>query len=565
MSDRSFSYRFRPPLAAPQERGGRPPAYSRTVEDGMLVERDVAVGMRDGTLILVDVFRPTGEEPAAPLIAWGPYGKHGHTRMSVSFPGSGVEDKGLSHHTIFEAPDPTFWVPRGYAVINVDPRGTWYSQGRATYLSVEEARDYYDLIEWAGTRDWSNGRVGLTGVSYLTQSQWQVAALSPPHLAAINPWEGWSDIYREVVRHGGIPETRFWGSGYIAGRWGHSTTEVEDLMLETRERPFFDDYWRSKIAPLADIKVPAYVVASWSDQGLHTRGTLEAFKAISSPQKWLEVHGRKKWAHYYEKESLARQATFFDKFLHGRESEVDSWPPVRLELRERYGVGLHLEESEWPLARTRHAPLHLDAATGSLRPEPPETEAVASYSADGATGAPDGATFEITFAGTTDLVGHMSLKLWLKSETANDADIFVVVQKLDAAGEPVPFAFYGVFEDGPAALGWLRASHRELDEGRSTPWQPVLLHRRELPLVPGEPTPMHIEIWPSATRFHAGEKLRLTIRGRDMFRYEHAPVQALHEDSVNCGVYGICTGGRYDSRLLVPVADTSPSDEAADV
>lgn len=119
-----------------------------------------------------------------------------------------------------------------------------------------------------------SGQVGLSGVSYLTSSQWRVAALNPPHLAAFNPWEGWSDTYREVVRHGGIPETWFWP--YLAGRWGHSTTRVEDLAAETQEHPFFDAFWASKAAEFSAIKAPAYVVASWTDQGMHTRGTLEA-------------------------------------------------------------------------------------------------------------------------------------------------------------------------------------------------------------------------------------------------------------------------------------------------
>lgn len=82
-------------------------------------------------------------------------------------------------------------MPKGYAIVNPDPRGTWYSEGDATFLSPQEDEDFYDLIEWAGTQPWSNGKVGLSGVSYLTSSQWRVAGLKPPHLAAINPWEGW--------------------------------------------------------------------------------------------------------------------------------------------------------------------------------------------------------------------------------------------------------------------------------------------------------------------------------------------------------------------------------------
>ena len=275
--------RFRAPLFDPASKGAKPPVYARRVESGVVIETDVAVALRDGATIYVDVYRPV-DAIAAPLIAWGPYGKHGHTQYSVNFPKAGVDDRGMSDYTAFEAPDPFYWAPKGYAVIYPDPRGTWHSEGRATYLSDQEAQDYADLIEWAGTRDWSNGKVGLSGVSYLTSAQWRVVELNPPHLAAINPWEGWTDTYREVARHGGIPETSFWE--YLPGRWGHSVTEVEDLRRETAEREFIDEFWASKAAKLERIKVPAFVCASWTDQALHTRGTLEGFRRISSPQKW---------------------------------------------------------------------------------------------------------------------------------------------------------------------------------------------------------------------------------------------------------------------------------------
>ena len=72
-----------------------------------------------------------------------------------------------------------------------------------------DAQDYYDLIEWAASQPWCAGRVGLMGVSYLAMSQWHVAALKPPHLRAIVPWEGVTDLYRELAFHGGIPETKF--------------------------------------------------------------------------------------------------------------------------------------------------------------------------------------------------------------------------------------------------------------------------------------------------------------------------------------------------------------------
>jgi uncharacterized protein len=181
-----------------------------TGPDGIIIERDVPVPIRGGVTVYADVFRPADEPPAPPLIAWSPYGKHAGPQLPERYPDGGVAPGQLSPYTAFESPDPVYWTALGYAVVNADIPGTWYSGGDATFLSPEEALYGHDLIEWAGTQSWSNGRMGLSGVSYLTSSQWTIAATRPPHLAAINPWEGWSDTYREVARHGRIPETYFW-------------------------------------------------------------------------------------------------------------------------------------------------------------------------------------------------------------------------------------------------------------------------------------------------------------------------------------------------------------------
>jgi predicted acyl esterase len=149
----------------------------------------------------------------------------------------------------------------------------------------------------------------------------------------------------------------------------------------------------------------------------------------------------------------------------------------------------------------------------------------------------------------------MKLKIHMAAEAADDMDIFVGVQKLDARGRFVGMAYYAMFDDGPVALGWLRASHRELDPARSTDYQPVLSHRREFKLKPGEIVPLEIEIWPSGTRFEQGETLRLIVQGADINQYpkDKAPVYFRHEDSVNRGRHIIHAGGAYDSFLLVPV------------
>jgi predicted acyl esterase len=519
----------------------------------MLIERDVAVEVAPGEPIYVDVYRPDSGPPVAPLIAWSPYGKHNPAPIGIIYPRSGVRPEDTSEITTFEAPDPVYWVPRGYAVITADIPGTWYSRGRATYCSPEEARAFAKLVEWAGTQGWSNGRVGLSGVSYLTTSQWRVAELNPPHLTAINPWEGWTDTYREVARHGGIPETSFWP--YIWQRWGASVTEIEDLEAETAAHPFYDEFWQSKSADLEKITVPAFVVASWSDHGLHSRGTLEGFRRISSPQKWLDVHGRKKWAYYYDPESVERQRVFFDYFLHDRGPGPLDWPKVRMEARESYDRGRHRTAGRWPPVETEYRPLYLRASSGTLEPEPSDVEEEVSYDSLGSGLAPRRAAFETTFDTPTELIGHTVATLYVSAPQARaeDLDVFVALFKLDADGNHVGFPYYAQFEDGPVAVGWQRASHRELDPARSTPYLPVLAHQRALPVPRGEIVRLDIEVLPAGTRFEAGERLLLVVQGTDVNRYPKPAVYARHEESVNNGPHVVHTGGRFGSRLLVPV------------
>ena len=555
MPTKTYHYRYRGPRNSPEERGGKPPVYRRILENehAMIIERDVAIPMRDGVKLYADIFRPVDERPVPPIIAWTPYGKHVpfDPRRFLS---AGVKEGDTSEYTAFEAPDPVFWIPSGYAVVVVDVRGTWYSEGVAHYLAPEEAQDFYDAIEWAGTQPWSSGKVGLSGVSYLAQLQWRVAELDPPHLAAINPWEGWTDTYREVATHGGIPDTHFWPT--LWNRWGAARGRIEDLETETKEHPLYDDFWRSKAVDFSRIKTPAFVVASWTDQGLHTRGTFEGFKHIASRQKYLLAHGQKKWAHYYVPQNMQRLRDFFDHVLKGVDNGVKNWPKVLIEVRDSNGVASLRDENEWPIARTQYTRLYLNAAKGRLELAPIAQAASASYGAVVGELAPaECATFAITFDRDTELTGYVKLRVFMSCTEGDDMDVFVGLHKLDAAGALVPFAYYAQFDDGPVALGWLRASHRELDAQKSTDWQPVHNHTRTQKIASGEIVPLDIEIWPSSTSFKSGETLRLTVQGTDINRYakDKVPVYFRHEASVNKGRHTIHCGGEHESYLQVPV------------
>ncbi len=530
------------------------PEYKVRTADGLRIERNIAVTLRDGVRILIDLYRPegrAGEQGLPALLGWSPYGKH--NLSSRLWPEADVREGWISKYTAFEAPDPLYWCPHGYAVIYPDPRGTWYSEGEMRHGGVGEGEDCYDLIEWAGTQHWSNGKVGMSGVSYLSTIQYQVAPLKPPHLKAINPWEGFSDWYREFGYHGGMRDTGFIPRSAQRLRW--STTRTEDTPANMIAHPLYDAYWKSKEYDLAGIDVPAFVVASWSDQGLHTRGTLEAFKKMSSREKWLEVHGQKKWHYYYRPECVEKQRKFFDHFLKDADNSVLSWPRVNIEVRERAYAGRFRAEREWPLARTQFRKLFLDARTAAMSPAPVQAESSVRYdSLD-----PEGkAVFDFVLPEDTEMTGHMKLRVWAEAEGARDMDLFVAIQKCDAGGELVPFVFYAICDNGPVALGWLRASHRELDEERSTPEQPVHPHTREQPLTPGIPVPLEIEIWPSSTIFRKGERLRVLIKARDIYTdIPEGPAVFRHEDLRNEGIHILRTGGRFDSHLLVPIIPAS--------
>ena len=550
MPESKFDMIFR--KVAPPSEGGYPGFKPRTEKaKGMIIDYDAAVKMRDGVNIYIDLFRPEKEGKFPVILCWGPYGKQGRPTIYSMMGNCGLNDEDFNKYTGFEAGDPVYWCRNGFIIINADPRGAWNSEGDLTFMSPQEAEDCYDLIEWAGTQSWSNGKVGMMGVSYLAWTQWKVAALNPPHLAAINPWEGVSDFYRELSYHGGITETHFrntWQSSI-----NFSNNRVENFIEMVDKHPLFDDYWASKNADLSKITVPAFVVASWTDHGLHNRGTLEGFKKIASKDKWLLVHGRKKWWHFYLPESVEKQRQFFSHFLKGIDNHVIDWPKVTLEIREKYYVGNTRTENEWPLARTRYTRLFLNAGNHELSKSQLKKVAQARYQVNDIADKTQNARFEFKFEEKTELTGYMKLKLWVQAEGADDMDLFVAIEKIDRAGYIVPFPFFGNHDDGPAALGWLRVSHRELDEEKSTPYQPFHKHQRELKLIAGEIVPVEIEIWPSSTLFERGEKLRVIVQGSDIYAYPNERHSNEHTATVNRGAHVIYTGGKYDSHLLVPV------------
>src|SRR6476619_3268740 len=196
--------------------GGKTHEHRSEVRDGMRIDWDVPIKMDDGLVLRADIFRPIQDGKYPVILSYGPYAKglafqdgypSAWQRMAEQYPDVTAGSSNL--YQSWEVVDPEKWVPHGYACMRVDSRGCGCSPGYIDHFSPRETKDFYNCIEWAGTRPWSNGKVGLNGISYYAINQWHVAQLQPPHLTAMVPWEGAADMYRDWYRHGGILSNKF--------------------------------------------------------------------------------------------------------------------------------------------------------------------------------------------------------------------------------------------------------------------------------------------------------------------------------------------------------------------
>ncbi|MDE0537550.1 MAG: CocE/NonD family hydrolase [Rhodospirillales bacterium] len=516
--------------------------YKTELRDGMAVDWDVPIEMDDGLVVRADVFRPAGDGRHPVILSYGPYAKglafqdgypSAWERMAEEHPDVPANSSNL--YQAWEVVDPEKWVPEGYACVRVDSRGCGRSPGYIDHFSPRETKDFYDCIEWAGVQAWSNGKVGLNGISYYGINQWHVASLKPPHLAAMCVWEGAADWYRDMTHHGGILCT-FWDNWYDMqvttvqyglgwnGPRSRATGELvcgdetlsEDRLARNRcafgdeicAHPLDDDYHKARSPNWENIDVPLLSSANWGGQGLHPRGNFEGYVRSAGDRKWLEVHGIEHWTEFYTDYGRKIQLKFFDHFLKGEANGWDEEPRVQLLVRET-GRFIPRGEAGWPIPDTEWTKLYLDLENGKLTGAPPPKAAEISYEAMS-----PGLFFETEpFDAPTEITGPLASKLFVSSST-QDADLFLVVGVYDPDGNEV--VFQGAIDPHtPIAQGWLRASHRKLDPVLSEPYRPYHTHDEKQPLTPDEVVELDIEIWPTSIVIPPGYTLRLNVRGCD--------------------------------------------------
>lgn len=535
-------YRKTQPPGVGAMREAYPPLLpSSTVEEHIRIERDVEVPLRDGTMIYTDIYRPEDASNIPAIVCWSPYGKRAGYAPNPPFTLRGVPAGTVSKMTKFEGLDPTYWCHHGYAIINPDARGSGNSQGDIVCFGTQEGQDGYDLIEWIAARDWSNGMIGMGGNSWLAMAQWYIAAEKPPHLACIAPWEGTSDIYREFVCWGGIPEIGF-NNFLLERRCGPS--RIEDYLAMAKKYPFMNGYWEDKVPRFENIEIPTYVTAGWLH--FHLRGSFEGFRRIKSEKKWIRAHRDFEWPDLYTPENMKDLELFYDRYLKDIRNGWEMTPKVRLDVMDGGDVDFQhwRAEKEFPLARTQYQKLFLDGREGKLAKEPLGKESLVKYDAK------DGLSyFTMQFDEDTELTGYMKLRLWVESDGADDMDLFVAVQKLDENGKQIPHLILGL--PHPGCTGKLRVSMREKDENKSAAYQPFYKYQSEQRLKRGEIVPVEIEIWPTSIIWHAAQQIRVVVSGH--YIREAGWFEAFEWDLRNTGSHIIHTGGKYDSHLLVPV------------
>jgi len=534
--------------------------------DGMLIEWDVEIPMPDGTVRRADVFRPSEPGRYPVVMTHGVYGKglpierlirsmmanwstHAQAAdtpradladLVETADRSASRDVAPGDYRVWEVVDPSVWVPAGYACVRVDSAGSGSSPGYIDPLCPAEIDDYVACVEWAGTRDWSTGKVGLCGKSYYAMTQWLVAERRPEHLAALCIWHGLSDWYRDATRHGGIMYQfweNFWYPGLVlpvqygsdGGLNPHSGLPITgehsfepavlaehrtDIGADIRAHPLLDDYHRERTADPSRINVPVLASADWSDHDLHLRGTIRGFDQVTEADAWLEIHAG---GQFDDPGSVDLQRRFLDHHLKGATGDWGTQPRVQVALRRPDGSSSTYATTSWPAPGTIWNRSYVHPGSQELSPSAPKAASSLTYRAEGEgvqlTTAPGAAACTV--------LGPVGARLFISSSTT-DADLFLRLDALDPDGNLVQLRDHRAGLT-PLSVGWQRASLRQTDPVRSRPGRPWFGYTQTEPLVPGQVVPVDIEMCPTSLELPAGYRLRLTVRGNG----------AAHDDNID--------------------------------
>ena len=504
----------------------------------IICHQDVAVPLRDGTTIYVDIYLPKNSGPVPIIGSWSPFGKRpgdGFDEWQLM----GVPPRTVSKMAKFESADPGYWCRHGYGIANIDPRGVGHSEGDAVFMGTQEGRDGYDFVEWCAAQPWCDGKVGLFGNSGVGMAQLRIAAQQPPHLVCIAPWEATGDLYRESMREGGIPG--YYAESVIGMVAGNGY--IEDPLAMAQAYPLFNAYWADKVPQFSNVRIPTYYTACWNH--FHDRGSFEGFRGIKSRLKWMRAHREFEWPDTYNYYNIEELRGFFDRFLKDINNGFEFVPKVRLEVMDAYDYDYQINrpEKEFPLARTEYKKLYLNAADGTMSPEATTQNATVSFDAQN-----EILTFDYAVPEDTEITGYISLHAWASVKGFDDADFFFAVKKLGEDGKEIPI--HVLEEPHPGAWTKLRLSMRHLDP-KSKSWKPEQSFDRIEKLEEDVPVEFAVTFFPYSRIWHKGETIRLQISGK--YLRDSGWFERLIWDDENGGVQTLHTGPDFPAYLQIPV------------
>jgi len=530
----------------------------------VVVEHGVPAPMRDGVTLVADLYRPDDHDRHPVLVQRTPY-----DRTLVGNASSDI--------------DPLKMALAGYVVVVQDVRGRFQSEGEYETYS-NEADDGYDTVQWAAEQPWSDGNVGMFGLSYMAQCCLLAASRRPPALRAIAALESpdsstGGDRYRGGALSLGVlagwatttivPAAVIRAAQTDPRRYAEIPGVVDDIdNLDDHMRrlplvPFppiddrgvdparqFDKTALNEFFPpvprfqASDIDVPVLVIAGWHD--LFLQPDLDLFSVLrSGGSEGVRRHSRLvvgPWAHGTPtsvvgmldygfrasplfldlKEDFNQlHRRWFDARMRGKDTGIDAEAPVRIFVM---GTNRWRDEQEWPPARAVEEHWHLHGG-GGLGRQQPESEEPSTYRLDPDDPVP-------TFGGATLMNGK-----YLKGpaeqgriEARHDVLLFtssVLEEPLEVTGRVRMVAWVAAETPDTDLVARLCDVH---PDGRSFHVCDGILRLRfrdggaeARPLEPGEVYRVEVDLWSTAQVFLRGHRLRLQVRGSDFPRYDRCP------------------------------------------
>jgi predicted acyl esterase len=538
--------------------------------DGIILDQDIRIRMRDGVELAADVYRPAAEGRYPGILSMSPYIKE-----IQQWPPA------ISHS--IEAGNTRFFVPHGYVHVIVTVRGSGLSQGQWSPFDLAQQQDGFDLVEWIAAQPWCNGKVTMLGDSYFAIMQWLVALQRPPHLACIAPVDGCTDFYRDFAWKGGLFNSKFigmWGSDTLAQCFWPGDVEGKlpptDLFGAFLSQPEDGPYWWgiSSWRRLRDIETPVLSIVPQPSYN-HSRGQLWGYQHLQCDKK-LVVLPWNPQSHVIFMESVPLNQyilRWFDHWCKGTDTGIMDEPEVAIcdSVSQEWRF-----ETEYPVARTRWTPFYFRERPGTpatkpphgcLIGAPPQDEAPDSFAtgsrlpftgdmshdpltphdtARTLSGEPQIAFVSDPLPEDLRVWGPMSVTFWASIDTL-DAAFFVKLADVGPDGNRRIISQHV-----------LKASYRAVDDALSSPGQPFHPYRDPVRPEPGVVYEYAVELPPKFWTFTAGHRIWLQISADENDYHLMLHTNYTAELLPVPGTMTIYHDKKHPSHLLLPVIPDAP-------